>query len=1516
MSDTTVKRFDDLVDSFEDGCKSGVIPDVVAYLENAEPAARPALLSELVRLELEYKLRAGQAVCVEDCLTRYPGVASSRKDVLDLIVLEARVRLACAQPVRIAEYLQRFPDYGNELAAGLSTLAGTTVKVPGYEVLEELGRGGMGVVYRARDVRLNRPVALKMILAGVHAEEEDRSRFRREAEAIARLQHPGVVQIHEVGEHDGHPFFALEYCSGGGLDRKLVAGPMQPPEAAALVEKIAHAVQAAHDAQVIHRDLKPANVLLTADGVPKVTDFGLAKRLDDAGNTQSGAILGTPSYMAPEQASGRTKEIGPLSDVYSLGAILYECLTGRPPFRAATALDTVMQVVSADPVAPTLLNAKVPIDLETICLKCLHKEPAKRYASAAELADDLRRFSRGEIVKARPTGRTEKVWRWCKRNPLATGLATAVSMALISVAVTVSVSAVNILDARERADEKAAEATKAQGEAEKALSQVKMEFARAEENAKKTRLEQARQFVGQGLRIQSDDPLGALLWFTKALEKNPEDSLNRRRVATMISQYPLEQMWMRVHQAQFSGDGKRLVTSCSQATVMQDHRQTIIRPSSAEVAMVHDVATGDPIARFQGNGTFVVSAINREGTKVATSTGAETTVWEVATEKPVFPALEHQGHVAQVSFSPNGKFFGVLGSGNQGNFIQAWDLETGKPLYTPINIGTRAMIGFNGGGIASAQIDPTSSAWRIVCQRNNAEIEVWDMATGLRVWQIDTRDNHDRATTIANLWAAGAQLNETTPWLFSQHLSQMNRMFEEIPSHRTVISRDGNFAATVHASAPGMPPRGKVRIWNTRTGQPVGAAIKRDSRLYCAEFDYKGTRLITGWEDGIVQMYDGSNLNPVGPSLKHDGPLLHLAFSPDGRLAATVSRLKTDPPKVGIHGKSKGEVRLWDIASGSMLASPWPQMGTDPGGPISFSPDGSRLLAITSNWVGESAQLWNVKSLFAKSRALPNSGGIRGAQFSADGRRIYSFTLDRDWHGESGEPITPEARKVEVGKEIIFVPVDEKRMYSERFLSGDIPKPMERRTTRFDIATREVERRIPASEKGNFAPQSAPSLIGSQHILSYSNDHRFFVSNNNALKKGERGEARVWDATGKPITPPLPHKGHITHASFSGDANFLVTVCEFEQVQVWDVKSGEPVTPPLRNGGPVLQATLCPKGRRLIIVNGVEGFRFNAGNEVIWLRDLVPLEERSPESLRLFIQSLASQHIDDTGDLEFVDAARRQVFWETYQTPLRFASGFADAKSRRAWLKGRALQAIDNEQWSLSLLHLNRLISEPNVEASDYGKRGKVHAELGDWKAALSDYESALKLDSGEFWIQSEAAKVRLHHGDLAGYRTLIRRLLERFEDGKDPDQIWSLLFASVLVPDEGVDPERVVRLARRFQENFPNSDFQDVLAPALFRAGKHSEALKIFENAPKLPNDEFGNKSMRNLFQGLILHHLGKKKEAREMLRQVYLPDRRDSDRFSRGAIDFLRWQDLLELQILHREASTLINPDAKSAN
>ncbi|HEY2251740.1 MAG TPA: serine/threonine-protein kinase, partial [Planctomycetaceae bacterium] len=328
-----------------------------------------------------------------------------------------------------------------------------------YELLAEIARGGMGVVYKARQANLNRLVALKMILSGQFANDSDVQRFYAEAEAAARLDHPGIVPIFEIGQHDGQHYFSMAFVEGESLARKVAVGPLPPREAAQMVGKVSEAVEFAHQKGIVHRDLKPANILLDRAGQPRVTDFGLAKQMHgDSGLTRSGQIMGTPSYMPPEQAAGKIDEIGPAADIYSLGAILYELLTGRPPFKGASPLDTIKQVATCEPVSPRQLQPTVPRDLETICLKCLQKAPAKRYPTAQALDEDLRRYLDGRPVKARPVGPLERGLRWVRRNSAVAALLGALIAVLAAGFVTSTLFAVSARFQAGRADAKTEEA--------------------------------------------------------------------------------------------------------------------------------------------------------------------------------------------------------------------------------------------------------------------------------------------------------------------------------------------------------------------------------------------------------------------------------------------------------------------------------------------------------------------------------------------------------------------------------------------------------------------------------------------------------------------------------------------------------------------------------------------------------------------------------------------------------------------------------------------------------------------------------------------------------------------------------------------------------------------------------------------------------------------------------------------------------------------------------------------------
>jgi serine/threonine protein kinase len=426
------------------------------------------------RDELERRIRAGSLLEVEELRDQYPAVWENTETALELVYSEYVLRVANGESPDRRDWYRRYPEWRERLERlfGLHDLLSdhdthrglhdatiprikplepleTDVHPEGYELHEELGRGGMAVVYRAKQRELNRIVALKVLRGGAWFADADAIRIRREAEAAARMQHANIVQIYQIGDWDGVPFLCLEYVGGGTLGEFLARNQRQgtlgitPKQAAELVATLARAMQYAHDNGIIHRDLKPANVLLSANvatplAEPKITDFGLAVTADmSLSLTQTATLAGTPCYMAPEQAEPRRNGVGPRTDVYALGGILYELLTGRPAFQGASVLETLDFVRSAEPIQPRILQRQVPLDLETICLKCLQKSADRRYASAGELADDLERFQSGQAIHARPVSWFETIRKTVKRHPLVSGLVgsvmvmTALSMGLL-----------------------------------------------------------------------------------------------------------------------------------------------------------------------------------------------------------------------------------------------------------------------------------------------------------------------------------------------------------------------------------------------------------------------------------------------------------------------------------------------------------------------------------------------------------------------------------------------------------------------------------------------------------------------------------------------------------------------------------------------------------------------------------------------------------------------------------------------------------------------------------------------------------------------------------------------------------------------------------------------------------------------------------------------------------------------------------------------------------------------------
>jgi WD40 repeat protein len=832
-------------------------------------------------------------------------------------------------------------------------------------VLEELGRGGMGVVFRARQLSVGRIVALKMIIAGELAGSRERDRFRAEAEAVARLQHPNIVQLYEYGEVAGRPYFSLEFVGGGSLSEQLDGRPRPADRSATLVETLARAMHYAHQQGVIHRDLKPANVLLQpihddptrkedsprqrqpsespslyflgplSSATPKIADFGLAKRLDShTGHTQTGDVLGTPSYMAPELAGGRSKEVGATTDVYALGAILYQLLTGRPPFRGATPLETMVQVTRDDPVPPRYLRPDLPRDLETITLKCLHKDSAKRYATAAALADDLRRWHAGEPIAARPAGSFERLVKWVRRRPAVAALyAVTILMGLSFVTFAVWTNT-----ALRRAYREAA------GERDRA----------------KARLVRLTVQSGSSLSNQGEWIL-ALPWFAEALRLEQGDPsrehVHRTRLAAALKQCPeLPAAWFhagRVTDAAFSPDGRIAATAGDRGDVQ-----------------VWDVARPDtPIQTLTVSGEVSRIQFNPAGDWLLVRAGGRVMMCPLGSELPNV-VLPHAQAVTDATWIDHGR--SVMTASADGT-ARVWDAATATVTWSVTHSGvTSVAAGPNGNRLATGAAD--------------GSVRVWNRATRKVVTDV-TASGPVRLVAFGpaggRLLAVGGLAVDLWDVPSADRHVTLNHA-EEVTD--AAFSPDGNRVATSSLDDT-------ARVWNAATGRPVTVPLKHGSDVFCVAFDPTGHRIITGGDDNNARIWDVETGELAGPPLPHSGNVYRTVFRSDGRAVITASE--------------DGTACLWLLrADAAPLAAHLPALPII--GEIQ-SPDGSYRVTVDPQSTC-TAQIWDLRQGRAVPNLLRHGSRIYSVAISPDQSRVVTASSDntaRVWDIATGEPVTP-----------------------------------------------------------------------------------------------------------------------------------------------------------------------------------------------------------------------------------------------------------------------------------------------------------------------------------------------------------------------------------------------------------------------------------------------------------------------------------------------------------------------------
>jgi WD40 repeat protein len=885
-------------------------------------AATPARLVEKLRDDQRRRWQQGDRVRAEAYLQEHPALEADAQCALELVYNEILLREEDGEEPGLEDYLRRFPRLAPQLrplfevhwALGSGALAGSDPDstaddgpphpppaepaglpvVSGYTALQELGRGGMGVVYRAWQTGPNRPVALKMVLAGDCADAHHRARFRAEAEAVGRLHHPNIVSIYEVGDHGGRPYLAMEYVDGDSLAVRLRGTPLPVREAAALTEALAQAVHHAHQRGIVHRDLTPANVLLAADGTPKLTDFGLAKFLvgGPEAQTQTGAVLGTPSYMAPEQAAGRARDVGPAADVWALGAILYELLTGRPPFRAETPLETLLQARDDEPVPPRRLLAKVPRDLETVCLKCLQKDPPKRYASALALAEDLQRYLRREPVRARPAAAPERAWRWCRRNPVLAGLAALSAVLLAAVAVGGPLAAWRLSTQRDALRDQLTLTEKAEQEAQRARRL-------AERRAYEAQLAQARAIRYSGRAGRQFEGLTALtdaarLLPALGLEPQAEAAarltLRNEAIACMTladlrvdrnfpasppqSGYPIG--------VAFDADVLRY------AQVEPDGTVTV-RSLVDNAELVRIAGLGSPVRRPVD--WRVLLRFSPDGKLLATRSepryGVPLQVWDLGGPRRLLTVpASGQWYYGDFDFSPDSR---VLATGRTDGSIALYDVRSAQ-LVKCISPGPPPKyVRFHPAGHRLA-----------VCR--GPQVEVLDLAGRVLLRLRPPALNHQPSTTVV-AWSADGELlaNGGTDGVAHVWMAGTGQHLARCTGHRldvvhVAFSHGGDLLASASWDAT-------TRLWDPCTGRQLVVAdgfaehFSRDDRWLGVE--------LSGPRVGRWEVATGRECRPLYAP-QAGGGIHALDIHPDGRLLAAAA---------------DGGLHLRDLATGKILCT-------------------------------------------------------------------------------------------------------------------------------------------------------------------------------------------------------------------------------------------------------------------------------------------------------------------------------------------------------------------------------------------------------------------------------------------------------------------------------------------------------------------------------------------------------------------------------------------------------------------